>query len=65
MKGGYIIWDTKTGIYDGAYADFNMANDRYIRMKEADPSGEWVIVQWVDGKRLANEKFHARQKVKE
>jgi hypothetical protein len=41
-----------------------MANDRYIRMKEADPSGEWVIVQWVDGKRLANEKFHARQEDK-
>lgn len=64
MKGGYIIWDTKTGIYDGAYAELDIAIERCIKMTEDDPNGEWVIVQWVYGKKLANEKFHARQENK-
>jgi len=62
MKDGYIIWNTTTGIYDGAYADLNMATDRYIRMSEDDPSGEWVLVKWVEGKKLSDAKFHAGNK---
>ena len=65
MKDGYIIWDTKTGIYDGAYAELDKAIERCIKMTEDDPNGEWVIVQWVYGKKLSKEKFHARQEITE
>lgn len=62
MKDGYIIWNTTTGIYDGAYSEYGMAIDRYREMSEEDPSGEWIIVQWTYGKKLSDAKFHARNK---
>ena len=64
MKGDYIIWDTKTGIYDGAYVDADMALDRYFQMARENKNGKWLLVQVVHsgkGVVLADEKFHARQ----
>jgi hypothetical protein len=64
MKGNYIIWDTKTGIYDGAYVDADMALDRYFQMARENKDGKWLLVQVVhseNGTVLADEKFHARQ----
>ena len=60
LKNGYIIWNTTTGLYDGAYLDFAMAHEIYIKMSENDPSGEWVLVQWLEGKKLSDEKFHTK-----
>ena len=34
MKGNYVIWDTKTGINDGAYVSLEDAMDRYKKMSE-------------------------------
>jgi hypothetical protein len=56
MNGNYIIWNTKTGIYDGAYTNLEDAKERYIAMQDDD---YWVLVQMIDGGKLANEKFHA------
>jgi hypothetical protein len=67
MKGDYIIWDTKTGIYDGAYVNADMALDRYFQMARENKDGKWLLVQVVHpekGVSLANEKFHANQKEK-
>jgi len=64
MKGDYIIWDTKTGIYDGAYVDADMALDRYFQMARENKDGKWILVQVVHSEKgtvLADEKFHARQ----
>jgi hypothetical protein len=64
MKGDYIIWDTKTGIYDGAYVDADTALDRYFEMSKDNRDGKWLLVQVVHpekGASLANEKFHAYQ----
>ena len=58
MKGDYIIWDTKTGIYDGAYTYIDMATDRYKKTSEDNPNGEWVLVQLIAGDKLSNKKFH-------
>jgi len=59
MKGNYVIWDTKTGINDGAYVSLETAMDRYKSMSEDTPDGDWLVVQVVHGSRLADEKFHA------
>jgi hypothetical protein len=67
MKGDYIIWDTKTGIYDGAYVDADTALDRYFDMSRDNRDGKWLLVQVVHpekGVSLANEKFHANQEEK-
>ena len=56
MTGNYIIWNTKTGIYDGAYTNLEDAKARYLAMKDDD---YWFLVQAIDGYRLADEKFHA------
>jgi hypothetical protein len=64
VKGDYIIWDTKTGIYDGAYVNADMALDRYFQMARDNKDGKWLLVQVVHpekGALLADEKFHARQ----
>jgi hypothetical protein len=65
MEGWYIIWDTKTGIYDGAYREKLTALDRYFTMSREDKDGKWLLVQVVhhdEGASLADEKFHANQK---
>jgi hypothetical protein len=59
MKDGYIVWDTATGIYDGAYATIDMAIDRYIDMSQENPDGEWVLVQLIAGNKLSDKKYHA------
>ena len=64
MNGSYIVWDTKTGVYDGAYVDKITALDRYFSMARENKDGKWLLVQVVhhnDGATLADEKFHARQ----
>ena len=58
MKNGYIIWNTTTGVYDGAYADFDMAMDRFEEMPKLD--GDWIFVQWKFGKRLSDNMFHVK-----
>ena len=68
MKGYYIIWDTVTGIYDGAYADIEDAMALYKQMVDKNPAGKWIIVQVVyspQGQSLADEKFHANQFITE
>jgi hypothetical protein len=55
MNGNYIIWNTKTGIYDGSYTSLEDAKERYIAMKDDD---YWFLVQVINGGKLANEKFH-------
>jgi hypothetical protein len=65
MSAGYIVWDTKTGINDGAYTELSDAIECYVKMKTDNPKGAWVIVQWIHGKRLAKDKFHAIPEVKE
>jgi hypothetical protein len=62
MKGNYVIWDTKTGINDGAYLSLDDAMYRYKKMSEETPDGAWVVAQVVHGSRLADEKFHANVK---
>jgi len=59
MKGNYVIWDTKTGINDGAYVGLDDAMYRYKKMSEEKPDGAWVVVQVVHGSHLADDKFHA------
>ena len=64
MVGNYIIWDMKSGIYDGAYVDKIMALDRFFVMRRENKDGNWVLVQVVfpeEKFRLSDEKFHARQ----
>ena len=61
MIGNYIIWDTKTGINDGAYPNLEDAMYRYKKMSSENPNGEWVVVQLIYGSSLSNEKFHANQ----
>ena len=56
MTGNYVIWDTSTGIYDGAYTNLEDAKARYAEMKDDD---NWLLVQVLDGKRLSSLKFHA------
>jgi len=63
MKGSYIIWDTKTGINDGAYPSLEDAMYRYHRMSSEHPNGEWVVVKLIYGSHLSNEKFHANQPI--
>jgi hypothetical protein len=60
MKGSYLVWDTKTGINDGAYTNLEDAMLRYKQMS-ADNTNEWLIVQVVVGSKLSNEKFHANK----
>jgi hypothetical protein len=62
MKGNYVIWDTKTGINDGAYVSLEDAMYRYKKMSEETPDGAWVVVQVVYGSHLADDKFHANVK---
>jgi hypothetical protein len=62
MIGSYIIWDTKTGIYDGAYVDGEQAVQRFFDMNRENKDGKWVLVQVVMVKEsLADEMFHARK----
>jgi hypothetical protein len=64
MKGYFIIWNTKTGVYDGAYSEPDRALDRYFEMSKDNDRGYWLLVQVVhpeEGVRLADEKFHAMQ----
>ena len=56
MTGNYIIWNTKTGIYDGAYTNLEDAKARYLAMQDDQ---YWFLVQVIHGDVLANEKFHA------
>lgn len=58
MKGNYVIWDTKTGINDGAYVNLETAMHRYKSMSEETP-GAWVVAQVIHGPQLADDKFHA------
>jgi hypothetical protein len=60
MKGSYVVWDTKTGINDGAYNNLEDAILRYKQMS-ADNTNEWLIVQVVVGSKISNEKFHANK----
>ena len=62
MGYGYVIWDTSTGIYDGAYAEKEMAMERYFAMLEEDPKRGWVLVEIIYPQhyRLRDERFHAR-----
>jgi hypothetical protein len=64
MKGDFIIWNTKTGVYDGAYVEPDMALDRYFQMSKDNDRGYWLLVQVVypdENVRLADEKFHTTQ----
>ena len=60
MKGSYVVWDTKTGINDGAYNKLEDAILRYKQMS-ADNTNEWLIVQVVVGSKISYEKFHANK----
>ena len=60
MEGLYVIWDSKTGIYDGAYRKLEDAMDRYKDMSFEHPSG-WFVVQIVCGEDLSDLKFHTNQ----
>ena len=62
MGYGYVIWDTATGIYDGAYSQKEMAMERYFAMLEDDPKRGWVLVEIIYPQqyRLRDERFHAR-----
>ena len=61
MGYGYVIWDTATGIYDGAYAQKEMAMERYFSMLEEDPKRGWVLVEIIypEHYKLRDERFHA------
>lgn len=63
MSGSYVIWNTKTGVYDGAYRDKGMALERYFDMSREDRGNHWILVDIVYPEKfqLADEKFHARQ----
>lgn len=64
MRGNYIIWNTLTGIYDGAYTHLSDAMDVYKRMSREEPRGKWIVVQLTYapiGMGLADEMFHANQ----
>ena len=62
MIGSYIIWNTKTGIYDGAYVDCDKAVQRFFDMNRENKDGKWVLVQVVMVKEsLATEMFHTRK----
>lgn len=66
MKGNYIVWDTATGVYDGAYVLKETAILRYEKMSKDSPrGGGWCVVQLVhpDYTKLADEKFHANQHI--
>jgi hypothetical protein len=60
MEGMYAVWDTKTGINDGAYSNLKEAMRRYKQMS-ADNMDGWLVVQIVCGSNLSFEKFHANQ----
>jgi hypothetical protein len=64
MSFGYVIWDTETGIYDGAYALKEMAMERYFSMLEEDPKRGWVLVEIIYPQqfKLRDERFHANEK---
>ena len=61
MSYGYVIWDTETGIYDGAYLQKEMAMERYFSMLEEDPKRGWLLVEIIYPKqfKLRDERFHA------
>lgn len=61
MGYGYVIWDTATGIYDGAYADKEDAMERYFSMLDEDPKKGWVLVEIIypEHFKLRDERFHA------
>ena len=62
MIGSYIIWDTSTGIYDGAYLDGEQAVQKFFDINRDNKDGKWVLVQVVMVKEsLVNEMFHARK----
>jgi hypothetical protein len=62
MKGNYVIWDTKTGMNDGAYVSLDDAMYRYKEMSKETPDGAWIVAQVVYGSHLSDEKFHANVK---
>jgi hypothetical protein len=64
MSCGYVIWDTETGIYDGAYSLKEMAMERYFAMLEEDPKRGWVLVEIIYPQqfKLRDERFHANAK---
>jgi hypothetical protein len=62
MDGYYIVWDTQSGIYDGAYANLEDALESHKNRTKVSPKGSWVVVQLIyspSGHKLADEKFHA------
>jgi hypothetical protein len=61
MSYGYVIWDTETGIYDGAYSQKEMAMERYFSMLEEDPKRGWLLVEIIYPQqfKLRDERFHA------
>lgn len=68
MKGYYVVWDTSTGVYDGAYAHIEEVMALHKRMVDTNPAGKWVVVQIVyspQGQALADEKFYANQFITE
>jgi hypothetical protein len=62
MSCKFVIWDTSTGIYDGAYADKDVALERYFAMLENDPKRGWVLAEIIYPQefRLSDDKFHAK-----
>jgi hypothetical protein len=63
MEKNYVIWDSVSGAYDGAYASLNSAQASLTSMKERHPSRYWCIVQIIESpesKCLADDTFHNR-----
>ena len=62
MKKNYVVWDSASGAYDGAYVSLNSAKDSLNLMKKLHPSKCWCIVQIIkepESNYLADDTFHS------
>jgi hypothetical protein len=61
MNKFFIVWDSFSGAYDGAYRLMVDAEESLVEMKKRYPSKHWCIVQMVqnsESRSLADEHFH-------